>query len=92
MKSKLPIYLLLVTLILATASPAFSQCAMCRENAAGAGDGGRAINLGILVLLAPTLAMFVGVIVFALRRRDALLSNRGEARPSVPLGWPAYRR
>jgi hypothetical protein len=43
---------------------------MCRENAAAAGDGGRTINFAILVLLVPTLAFFIGIVVFSLRRAD----------------------
>ena len=44
---------------------------MCRENAAATADGGRTINLAILVLLVPTLAFFIGIVVFSLRRADA---------------------
>ena len=43
---------------------------MCRENAAAASDGGRTLNLAIIVLLVPTLTLFIGVFTFALRRRD----------------------
>jgi hypothetical protein len=43
---------------------------MCRENAAATADGGRTINLAILVLLIPTLSFFVGIVVFSLRRAD----------------------
>ena len=54
-------------------SPAFAQgCAMCYTSAAAAGKGAaRALDLGILVLLVPTLLMFVGVLVFAIRRANA---------------------
>ena len=70
MNPKLTIFLLLVALLLAPAAPLLAQCAMCRENAAAA-DGGKAINLGIFVLLIPTLSLFVGVLAFALARRDS---------------------
>jgi hypothetical protein len=44
---------------------------MCRENAAATADGGRTLNIAILVLLIPTLAFFIGIMVFSLRRADA---------------------
>jgi len=44
---------------------------MCRENAAATADGGRTLNIAILVLLVPTLAFFIGIMVFSLRRVDA---------------------
>jgi len=58
-----------VALLLVLPGMAAAQCAMCRELAAQAGAD-KAINLAILVLLIPTLVLFVGVLVFALRRRD----------------------
>lgn len=73
MRAKSTTVLLFAALLLATAAPAAAQCSQCREAAAAASaEGARALNLGILVLLVPTLSMFVGVLVFALRRRDAL--------------------
>lgn len=56
------------------ASPdAFGQgCAMCYTTAAAAGPGAaRSLDLGILVLLVPTLVLFVGVLFFAVRRAAA---------------------
>ena len=49
---------------------AFGQgCAMCYTTAAAAGSAAaRSLDLGILVLLVPTLVMFVSVLVFAIRR------------------------
>jgi len=55
---------------------------MCRENAAATADGGRMINLAILVLLVPTLAFFVGIVVFSLRRADAESKTGAQASPS----------
>ncbi len=51
-------------------SCAFAQtCALCYEQAAQSGARtSRAIDHGILVLLVPTLLMFAGVLVFAVRR------------------------
>lgn len=67
---RLAIQFLVVALGLAVVSNAFAQgCAMC-STAAAATDpsGARSLNLGILVLLVPTLVMFVGVLVTAIRR------------------------
>ena len=55
---------------------------MCRENAAATADGGRTINLAILVLLVPTLAFFVGIVVFSLRRADAESESEAQKGPS----------
>jgi hypothetical protein len=51
------------------ATPAFSQgCAMCYSAASGAGkDGLRAINRGVLVLLAPPIGFMVLGVGFAFR-------------------------
>ncbi len=56
------------------ASPAaFAQgCALCYTTAASQGArAARSLNLGIAVLLFPTLLMFVAVLVLAFRRRNA---------------------
>jgi hypothetical protein len=57
-------------LAVAAAPSAFAQgCPMCYRAASQAGKLAiRALNHGILVLLIPTLLMFVGVLVFAFRR------------------------
>ena len=60
------------------AAPAAAQCIMCYASAAGAGSRGiRAIQIGILVLLVPTLTIGAGVLWVAYRRRnsDALESE-----------------
>ena len=53
--------------------PARAQgCSMCYTSAEAAGPAGqRALDFGILILLIPTLLMFVGIIVFAVRRAAA---------------------
>jgi len=44
-------------------------CAMCYTTAAAAGSAAaRSLDVGILVLLVPTLVMFVSVLVIAIRR------------------------
>lgn len=59
--------------VLAVVPPARGQgCAMCYSAASAAGKAAaRALDSGILVLLIPTLVMFVGVLVFAVRRANA---------------------
>ncbi len=66
--------LLLVAFVLAFAPRAFAQgCALCYTTAAAAGPAAaRSLNLGILVLLVPTLILFVAVLVFASRRANSL--------------------
>lgn len=54
---------------------------MCRENAAATADGGRTLNIAILVLLVPTLAFFIGIVVFSLRRADT--ESAPEVQPSL---------
>lgn len=46
-------------------------CAMCYQNASAAGAQGReALRHGILVLLLPTLSLFVGILALIYRRRN----------------------
>jgi hypothetical protein len=65
--------LLAVVCVLASAARAVAQgCALCYTTAAAAGAAAaRSLDLGILVLLIPTLVLFVGVLVFAVRRAAA---------------------
>ncbi len=65
--------LIAAALALAFAPRAFAQgCALCYTTAAAAGAAAaRSLDLGILVLLIPALALFISVIVFAVRRASA---------------------
>jgi hypothetical protein len=46
-------------------------CAMCYQNASATGPQGReALRHGILVLLLPTLSLFVGILALIYRRRN----------------------
>jgi hypothetical protein len=60
-------HILIVWGALALVPDAFAQgCAMCYTTAAAAGAAAaRSIDLGILVLLVPTLVLFVAVLAFA---------------------------
>jgi len=57
----------------AAAPAAFAQgCAMCYTTAAAQSPKAQAaLNHGILVLLIPPLSMFIGILVFLYRRRNA---------------------
>jgi len=58
---------------------------MCRTGAEAAGaTGARAVNLGILILLIPTLLFFLGVLLFAVLRRDAELETLAGASERKP--------
>ena len=62
----------LLGLLVCLAPEAFAQgCAMCYANAEAAGpEAARALNLGILALLSPTLLLFGGIFFLAARRRE----------------------
>jgi hypothetical protein len=48
------------------------SCAMCYQGAAATGaKGGAALRHGILVLLVPTLSLFVGIFALIYHRRNA---------------------
>ena len=62
---------LAMSIALSTA-PAFAQgCAMCYESAKHAGgDGQKAINRAVLVLLVPTVTLIGGMVAVTLHYRD----------------------
>lgn len=64
--------LLGIALCAAIAPHAAAQgCAMCYQNAASSGTQGRAaLRHGILILLLPALALFIGIFVLIYRRRN----------------------
>jgi hypothetical protein len=46
-------------------------CAMCYQNASASGAQGReALRRGVLVLLLPTLSLFIGILALIYRRRN----------------------
>jgi len=61
-----------LALVLLLASHAAAQgCAMCYQNASASGAQGReALRHGVLVLLLPTLSLFVGILALMYRRRN----------------------
>lgn len=64
--------LLVLAAALLAAAPGYSQgCVMCRTSAAAGGEEAmKAFDLAVLVLLIPTLSIFIGIIVFAFRYRN----------------------
>ncbi len=64
---------LLVLLAAAFSAPtAYAQgCVMCRTSAAAGGEEAmKAFDLAVLVLLVPTVLLFVGILAFAFRYRN----------------------
>jgi hypothetical protein len=60
--------LLLVSL---APSAAAQGCAMCYQNASASGpQGAQALRHGILILMLPTLSLFVGIFTLIYRRRN----------------------
>ena len=79
-----PLVALLVLLACAPAASA-QGCIMCRQTAAAGGaEAAKALDLAVLVLLIPTVLIFVGVLAWALRYRNRSLreqdATNGEAR------------
>ena len=61
-----------VLLLAVTAPPAAAQCAMCYSTAAAQdSEAIKALNLGILVLLIPPVAIMGGILLLAFRYRNA---------------------
>lgn len=59
---------------------------MCRNSAAAGGaDAARTFDLAILVLLIPTLSIFIGILVFAFLRRNR---QAQEPPPEEMFPWP----
>jgi len=64
-----------------TAAPAAAQCILCYVSAAGSGNRGiRTIQIGILILMIPTVAILAGLVWMVVRRgkRDAALTDGAE--------------
>ena len=68
-----PLALLFVLCGSVASSSVFAQgCAMCYTSAAAASAAAmRSLNIGILVLLLPPLALFIGILTYAIRRAQA---------------------
>ena len=55
-----------------TAAPATAQCVLCYISAGGSGSRGiRTMQIGILILMIPTVAIIAGLVWMVVRRRNA---------------------
>ena len=62
---------ILLAIILAVAPAASAQCAMCANAAAAQqAEARKALNLGILMLVAPTFLLIGGIVVLSYQRRN----------------------
>ncbi|HXE74490.1 MAG TPA: hypothetical protein VNN18_02490 [Candidatus Xenobia bacterium] len=84
--------LVVLAAALLSAAPGYSQgCVMCRTSAAAGGDEAmKAFDLAVLVLLIPTLLIFIGILVFAFRYRNHPRVDTTEGFPT--LDHPARHR
>ena len=55
---------------IALAEPAWAQCAMCRASVQNNAVFVKGLNLGVLVLLTPPLAIFCSIFIVAYRHRQ----------------------
>ncbi|HKP36270.1 MAG TPA: hypothetical protein VJT71_05390 [Pyrinomonadaceae bacterium] len=58
-----------VACLLVFSDSALAQCAMCRGSFGGNSAFARNLNIGVLVLLAPPVSIFVTIFVIAFRHR-----------------------
>ena len=69
--------------------PAAALCATCYTTVASSGTKViEALRSGIVVLLLPTLAIFVGILVFAFRRQESELIWEEQQREEAAWGKP----
>jgi hypothetical protein len=60
-----------VLLVSVAPSAAAQGCAMCYQNASASGpQGARALRHGILILMLPTLSLFIGIFALIYHRRN----------------------
>ena len=72
LKSHLWKLMLAAMLAMLNAPAVMAQCAMCRTALESAGGGlAKSLNLGIIVLLIPPVAIFCAIFVTAYKRRSA---------------------
>ncbi len=85
--------LLILAVALLAAPLAYPQgCVMCRTSAAAGGEEAmKAFDLAVLVLLVPTVLLFVGILAFAFRYRNHPSADT-EATPAWPLDPPRKGR
>lgn len=83
MKARFAIAGLAGVVLLGFGADAFAQgCVLCRTAAAAAAGGAesaKALNRAILVLLLPTLSIFLGIFFWAFRYRNRSLAEQDQA-------------
>lgn len=74
---------------LLTAAPAAAQCILCYTSAAGTGNRGiRSLQIGILILLIPSVAFMAGLVWVMIRRRHgAPLGTDRSDRSEMDAAW-----
>lgn len=68
------LFVVIATALLIAVEPAAAQCPMCKQAVANSQDGeslAKGINLAILVLLVPPVAIFAGIFGVIYRYKDA---------------------
>jgi hypothetical protein len=71
LKKLLPALFCAALIFAACAPEAAAQCAMCKTSASNLEPGGvRNLNLAVLLLLVPPVAIFCGFFIAAYRRRE----------------------
>ena len=82
---RIVLLLVIVLAVLAVSlEPALAQCAMCKaalENSVDAQASAAKLNLGILILLAPPVAIFTGLFAAIYRLRNLQGGRRDCGRP-----------
>lgn len=68
----------LVAVLLVAVAPVTAQCAMCRASVQNNAAFVRGLNLGVLVLLTPPVAIFCSIFIVAYRHRKGGKDNTDE--------------
>lgn len=100
MKKRIVSGVLGTLMLLGLVPAAFAQgCALCRTMAEAQGtEGAKALNLAILILLVPTVLIFVGILLWAFRFRNqswaeqSQTDDRASLVASLPWPKPAHLR
>ncbi|HEY7914144.1 MAG TPA: hypothetical protein VIG62_19695 [Blastocatellia bacterium] len=84
-KLKIVFALAIIAAALLAAEPALAQCPMCKatvENAVGGGGIAGRLNLAILILLVPPVAIFAGLFALFYRYRN-LFGSEARSEPET---------
>ena len=84
-----------VALLLAAGQTVSAQCAMCRSAIAGAPEAARLssrLNLAVLVLLVPPVAIFCGIFYAVFRQRKSREEEEGPVKDDKRAARPSHLR